>query len=65
MPGARPALCGFAVGDAMANDRVKRLLERYRTLGGAPELELFQTLYRCLVLDARLKTRERRDSTRD
>ncbi|HVY60670.1 MAG TPA: hypothetical protein VHF22_03410 [Planctomycetota bacterium] len=35
---------------------MKRLLERYRSLGAAPELELFETLYRCLLLDEKLKT---------
>lgn len=42
----------------MPNDRARKLLERYRALGAAPELALFETLYRCLKLDAKLKTRD-------
>jgi hypothetical protein len=47
----------------MASERVKRLLDRYRTLGAEPEIELAQALYRCLKLDARLKRSDGRSQT--
>jgi hypothetical protein len=38
---------------------VKKLLEHYRSLGAGPELDLFRSLYRCLMLEERLAQKAR------